>query len=95
VVLKPSIAVSGPETGVPFAMSDLSAAKEAVPQTPVFANTGVQSERLAETLAVADGVIVGTSLRVGGVTWNAVDPARARALMERAREIRASAAVPA
>jgi membrane complex biogenesis BtpA family protein len=89
-----AILISGPEAGVPFAMSDLRAAKEAVPRTPVFANTGVQAERLTEILAIADGVIVGTSLKVDGITWNAVDPARARAMMETAREIRASAAGP-
>ncbi|HUB39875.1 MAG TPA: BtpA/SgcQ family protein [Streptosporangiaceae bacterium] len=38
------------------------------------------AERLAEALAVADGVIVGTSLKVDGITWNPVDPARARAV---------------
>ena len=48
-----------------------------------------------QTLAIADGAIIGTSLKVDGITWNPVDPARARTLMERAREIRASAAVPA
>jgi hypothetical protein len=88
-----AILISGPEAGVPFAMSDLRAAKEAVPHTPVFANTGVQAERLDEILAVADGVIVGTSLKVGGITWNPVDPARARALVEKAGRIRAASAV--
>ncbi len=90
-----AILISGPEAGMPFAMSDLRAAKEAVRQTPVFANTGVQAERLEEILAVADGVIVGTSLKVDGITWNPVDPARARALTEKARRIRAAAAVTA
>jgi hypothetical protein len=37
----------------------------------------VTAERLAEILAIADGVIVGTSLKVDGITWNPVDPARA------------------
>ena len=74
------ILISGPEAGVPFAMSDLRAAKQAAPQTPVLANTGVTADRLAETLAVADGVIVGTSLKVDGITWNPVDPARVRQL---------------
>ncbi|MGO8686550.1 MAG: BtpA/SgcQ family protein [Candidatus Dormibacteria bacterium] len=86
-----AILISGPEAGVPFAMSDLQAAKEAVPQTPVFANTGVQADRLAEILAIADGVIVGTSLKVDGITWNPVDPARARELVEKARTIRDAA----
>jgi uncharacterized protein len=85
-----AILISGPEAGVPFAMSDLRAAKEAVPQTPVLANTGVRADRLSEIFAVADGVIVGTSLKVDGITWNPVDPDRARHLVDTARKIRAS-----
>jgi hypothetical protein len=83
-----AILISGPAAGVPFAMSDLVTAKDAVPDVPVFANTGVSAERLEEIFAVADGVIVGTSLKVDGVTWSKVDPARAGRLMETARAIR-------
>jgi uncharacterized protein len=83
-----AILISGPAAGVTFAMSDLVTAKEAVPDVPVFANTGVSAERLGEIFAVADGVIVGTSLKVDGVTWSKVDPARAGRLMEAARAIR-------
>jgi membrane complex biogenesis BtpA family protein len=85
-----AILISGPAAGVPFAMSDLREAKAAVPDTPVLANTGVRAERLAEILTIADGVIVGTSLKVDGITWNPVEPARARRLVETAREVRAS-----
>jgi uncharacterized protein len=85
-----AILISGPEAGVQFAMSDLRAAKAAVPGTPVLANTGARAEHLAEILQVADGVIVGTSLKVDGVTWNPVDPARALRFMETAREVRAT-----
>jgi predicted TIM-barrel enzyme len=74
-------------------MSDLRAAKQAVPQTPVLANTGVTADSLAEILAIADGVIVGTSLKVDGITWNPVDPARARRFVDTAREIRAAPVV--
>ncbi len=87
-----AILISGPAAGVPFAMSDLSAAKEAVPDLPVFANTGVNAHRLDEILAVADGVIVGTSLKVDGDTWSRVDPARAERLMDTARAIRSRSA---
>jgi uncharacterized protein len=83
-----AILISGPAAGVPFAMSDLVTAKDAVSDVPVFANTGVSVERLDEIFAVADGVIVGTSLKVDGVTWSKVDPARAGRLMEAARAIR-------
>jgi membrane complex biogenesis BtpA family protein len=87
-----AILISGPAAGVPFAMSDLSAAKEAVPDLPVFANTGVNADRLEEILGVADGVIVGTSLKVDGDTWSRVDPARAERLMDTARAIRSRSA---
>jgi len=83
-----AILISGPAAGVPFAMSDLVAAKEAVPDTTVVANTGVRAESIADILAVADAVIVGTSLKVDGITWNAVDPARAQRLMDAARSAR-------
>jgi uncharacterized protein len=85
-----AILISGPAAGEPFAMSDLQAAKQAVPDMPVIANTGVRAERAAEIFAVADGAIVGTSLKVDGVTWNAVDPARAQGLMDAVRNVRAA-----
>jgi hypothetical protein len=83
-----AILISGPAAGVPFAMSDLRTAKDAVPDMPVFANTGVSAERLSDIFAVADGVIVGTSLKVDGDTWSRVDPARVGRLMDAARTIR-------
>ena len=85
-----AILISGPAAGVPFEMSDLRQAKEAVPETPVIANTGVRADRIAEIFGVADGVIVGTSLKVDGHTWNPVDPDRASRLMEAARTARSS-----
>lgn len=88
-----AILVSGPQAGMAMTMTDLRAAKAAAPQVPVFANTGVQADRLAEILPVADAVIVGTSLKVDGITWNPVDPARARRFTETAAKVRASLAV--
>jgi membrane complex biogenesis BtpA family protein len=87
-----AVLISGPAAGVPFAMSDLRTAKDAVPDLPVFANTGVSAERLEEILGVADGVIVGTSLKVDGDTWSRVDPERADCLMDAARAIRSRSA---
>jgi uncharacterized protein len=83
-----AILISGPAAGVAFAMSDLSAAKEAVPEMAVVANTGVRADRIGEIFKVADGAIVGTSLKIDGVTWNPVDLARAERLMEAARASR-------
>jgi membrane complex biogenesis BtpA family protein len=85
-----AILISGPAAGVPFEMSDLRTAKEAVPDVPVIANTGVRADRIAEIFGVADGVIVGSSLKVDGITWNPVDPDRANRLMEAARAARSN-----
>ena len=40
-------------------------------------------------LALADGVIMGTSIKVDGNTFNPVDPARAQEFIARARDVRA------
>ena len=85
-----AILISGWAAGSPMAMGDLIAAKEAAPETPVIANIGVQAERIAEIFTVADGAIVGTSLKVDGITWNPVDRDRALRLMDAARAARSS-----
>ncbi|MEN2983322.1 MAG: BtpA/SgcQ family protein [Thermus sp.] len=86
--LADAILVSGPMTGEGVALEHLRAVKEALPGVPVLANTGVRHETVAEILEVADGVIVGTALKRDGVTWNEVDPERAKAFMDRVREAR-------
>ena len=83
-----AILVSGAITGEAAAMSDLEAVKDALPSTPVLANTGVKHETVADVLSVADGCIVGSSLKVDGNTWNPVDPERAADFMQRARRAR-------
>ncbi len=83
-----AILVSGAITGEAPAMSDLGAVKKVLPDTPVLANTGVKKETIGEVMKLADGCIVGSSLKVDGNTWNAVDPARAAAFMDAARKAR-------
>jgi membrane complex biogenesis BtpA family protein len=86
--LADAVLVSGPMTGEGVAEEHLKAVKEALPGVPVLANTGVRHETVAEILKVADGVIVGTALKRDGVTWNEVDPERARSFMEIVRRFR-------
>lgn len=84
-----AVLVSGAITGEAAEMADLEAVKAALPDTPVLANTGVKHDTVAEVLRVADGCIVGSSLKVGGDTWKPVDPERARDFMDRVRAARA------
>jgi predicted TIM-barrel enzyme len=83
-----AILVSGAITGEAAEMSDLDAVKAALPTTPVLANTGVKHATVADVLRVADGCIVGSSLKVDGNTWNAVDPERAAEFMRLVRAAR-------
>ena len=69
-------------------MSDLEAVKAVLPDTPVLANTGVKHATVGDVLSVADGCIVGSSLKVDGDTWNAIDPDRAADFMDRVRKAR-------
>ncbi|MEM6888906.1 MAG: BtpA/SgcQ family protein [Pseudomonadota bacterium] len=84
-----AVLVSGQITGEAAALSDLEAVKAVLPDTPVLANTGVKHDTVADVLRVADGCIVGSSLKVDGDTWNPVDPARAQDFMDRVRATRA------
>jgi predicted TIM-barrel enzyme len=68
--------------------SDLKEAKAAAPSVPVIANTGVNHDTVESILAMVDGAIVGTALKVDGDTWNPVDPDRASKMMEIVRGIR-------
>ena len=83
-----AVLVSGQITGEAAALTDLEAVKAVLPDTPVLANTGVKHETVAEVLEVADGCIVGSSLKVDGDTWNPVDSERAAEFMRLARAAR-------
>jgi membrane complex biogenesis BtpA family protein len=82
------ILVSGPMAGAEPSLDALREAKRGCPDTPVFANTGVKSTNVGDFLAVADGVIVGSDLKVDGVTWNPVDPQRVERFMAEVRRAR-------
>ena len=83
-----AVLVSGQITGEAAALSDLEAVKAMLPDTAVMANTGVKHDTVQDVLRIADGCIVGASLKVDGDTWKAVDPDRARDFMDRVRAVR-------
>jgi membrane complex biogenesis BtpA family protein len=78
-----AILISGPITGQAAPATVLAEVAEAVQPTgiPVLVNTGFKANNAAELLQYADGAIVGSSLKVDGVTWNPVDRIRVAELM--------------
>lgn len=84
-----ALCVSGLTAGTETSMETLVQVKGAVPTTPVFANTGVRLSNLEQTLATADGAIVGTTFKRDGYIWNEVDVNRVREFMQLAKATRA------
>jgi membrane complex biogenesis BtpA family protein len=82
------VLVSGPMTGEAVELSNLKEAKQAIPETPVFANTGVNIGNVGKILAVADGAIIGTHFKVDGDTWKNVDADRVNRFMDKVRKLR-------
>jgi uncharacterized protein len=85
-----ALCVSGLTAGVEASVEVLTRAKAAAQATPVLANTGVRLENVERQLAIADGAIVGTTLKRDGYIWNEVDIDRVRAFMGKVRATRGS-----
>ena len=81
-----ALIVTGLVTGQATPLDRLRAVREVVPEAPLFAGSGVTLESLADTLAIADGVIVGSSLKRDGLLANPIDPARAVAFVAAAKQ---------
>jgi len=83
-----ALCVSGLIAGASTDTGVLKQVKDAVPQTPVFANTGVRLENIAAQLATADGAVVGTTFKKDGYIWNDVDVNRVKEFMKKVKEVR-------
>lgn len=80
--------VSGAGTGREVALAHLEAVAETRDEVdsdvPVFVGSGVRAETVTDTLAVADGVIVGTAFKEDGETTAQVAQERVRAFVDAA-----------
>jgi membrane complex biogenesis BtpA family protein len=83
-----ALCVSGLTAGVPSSADALKQVKAAVPETPVFANTGVRLANIEEQLAAADGAVVGTTFKRDGYIWNEVDQKRVKEFMQKVKDFR-------
>jgi membrane complex biogenesis BtpA family protein len=77
------ICVSGPMTGMGVNQTELREVREALPDTPLLANTGVTIDTVAEIFSLTDGCVIGSHLKHNGDTWSAVDPERVRKFMDK------------
>ncbi len=81
--LADGLIVTGQATGAPAAIEDLRTVKAAAGGRAVLVGSGVTPETAESIVLEADGIIVGSGLKVDGHVSNPVDPARVRALAAR------------
>jgi membrane complex biogenesis BtpA family protein len=79
--------VSGRMTSDAPDLEKVREAKALAGDTPVLLGSGTDESNVAAFFSVADGAIVGTSLKVDGRCENPVDVDRVRRLVERARTL--------
>lgn len=82
------LCVSGLTAGEETSSTVLQTVKNAVPGTPVFANTGVRLSNIEEQLSIADGAVVGTAFKIDSYIWNPVDVNRVRSFMKKVNAVR-------
>ena len=86
--LPDALCVSGLTAGAATDTSVLKTVKDAVPDTPIFVNTGVRLANVEEQLSIADGAVTGTTFKKDGVFFNPVDQERTKAFMDKVKEFR-------
>lgn len=83
-----ALCVSGLTAGSETDSSELALIKKAVPETVIFANTGVNINNVEEQLSIADGAVVGTTFKKDRVFENHVDIDNVRMFMDKVKKYR-------
>jgi uncharacterized protein len=86
-----ALIVSGPGTGEPTLLEEVTALRRILPHAPLLVGSGVTEETVARTLVLADGAIIGTALKEGeearanDPAGGAVNAGRVRRMVDAAR----------
>ena len=80
-----AVIATGQRTGDTATAEEIRAVKAAT-ILPVLVGSGVRADNVGAVMAEADGVIIGSSLKRGGVWWEPVEQERVGAFMLRFRE---------
>jgi uncharacterized protein len=83
-----AVVVTGGVTGEPPRAADVREAKSRC-RLPMLLGSGITAENVAEFYKDADGFIVGSYFKEGGLWSNTVDPSRVGRLMDAVRKLRA------
>ena len=84
--LADGLIVTGEETGAPPTSEDMKAVKEAVPDRPLFAGSGVTLQNVESVLRLCDGCIVGKAFKKNGKMENPLDLTRVKSFVQKVRD---------
>lgn len=84
-----ALIVTGLQTGSAPTLDEVREMRKYAHDTPLLIGSGIKESTIADYLTVADGVIVGSSIKKDGDVRNAVDVQRVQQLMARVREAHA------
>lgn len=86
--LADAVCLAGTTAGSPITEQDLLDARAGSHGAPVIAGTGVNINNAEKMLSLSDAVIMGTSIKIDGDTFNPVDPVKSKHFMDKAIEVR-------
>ncbi|MBA2306496.1 MAG: tryptophan synthase subunit alpha, partial [Acidobacteria bacterium] len=81
------VIATGQRTGDAAQVDEVTAIKAAT-QLPVVIGSGVNDDNVGDLLQVADGVIIGSSLKEDGVWWTPVSEAKVTRFMDKVNRLR-------
>ncbi len=90
-----AVVVTGAGTGINTGMEKIRQFRQCLGDFPLFVGAGMTAETCREQLSVADGAIVGSWFKQGGMTDAPVDPDRVKKLMDIVKQMRESITVQA
>ncbi len=80
-----AIIVSGTGSGKPVDLEFLQQVRQAAAQRPILIGSGLNAGNVTAMLAIADGAIVGSSIKEDGLIQNPIDRRRAEELVKACR----------
>jgi len=81
--LADALVISGAATGEAADLDEVRRVRSVVGDFPILVGSGTTLDNVSQVLHLADGVIVGTALKIHGDVRNPVDPERVRAFRAR------------
>jgi membrane complex biogenesis BtpA family protein len=86
--LADAVIITGEHTGDPPSPEVAARVKQAVGDSPVIIGSGVNPDNVRTLLKYADGVILGTYVKVDGITENPIDYNRVKLIVDVVRKLR-------